>query len=54
MHKSSLIIITCLTTLAVKSQTVFTLQQCNIDTALYHTNRNIKQQELNRQSREIA
>ncbi|HPM10279.1 MAG TPA: TolC family protein [Paludibacter sp.] len=53
MHKSSLIIITCLlTTLAVKSQTVFTLQQC-IDTALYH-NRNIKQQELNRQSREIA
>lgn len=53
MHKSSLIIITCLlTTLTVKSQTVFTLQQC-IDTALYH-NRNIKQQELNRQSREIA
>ncbi len=36
----------------MQSQTKFTLQQC-IDTALYH-NRNIKQQALNRQSREIA
>ena len=48
--------ITCvlllLTTFNVNSQRVFTLQQC-IDTAL-HNNRNVKQQMLNRQSRELA
>jgi outer membrane protein len=48
--------ITCvfflLITLNVFSQRIFTLEQC-IDTAL-HNNRNVKQQMLNRQSRELA
>ena len=41
-----------LTTLHVSAQKVFTLQQC-IDTALQN-NRNVKQQDLNRRSRELA
>ena len=52
MHKSIIIISLLFASMTMQSQTKFTLQQC-IDTALYH-NRNIKQQALNRQSREIA
>lgn len=52
MKKIPLFIMFVLLIAPLSAKQTYTLQQC-IDTALYH-NRNIKQQELNRHSREIA